>query len=98
MKHTRADIRTGQSCGVHSAASFEQVTSSRKGANLAIGNCALEHPEPTIRVDIFDAARSNGPLRAFNHPRDLIGAFDHGRLDVDDTETEADLWTQIAEN
>src|SRR4029077_7784850 len=68
-----------------------------QSTNLSIGDIALEHPEPAVRVDVANPAPAHQGLGAFDAARDLVGGLDHGRLDVDDAEAEADLRTQLAE-
>ena len=68
-----------------------------QGTDLSIRDVALEHPEPAVRMDIFDPPAAEHFLGPFDCARDLIRGLDFRRFNVDDAEPEPDLRTQIAE-
>src|SRR5215203_4789233 len=78
-------------------APFIEIAARDQSANLSVGDIALEHPEPAVRVDVANPTAAHQSLGAFDAARDLVGGLDHGRLDVDDAQAEADLRPQLAE-
>src|SRR5262245_3886197 len=79
------------------APSFIAVAPAHEGAQLAVRNAALEHPEPAVWMHIGHPAGSEDFLRALDGARDGIRGLDLSRFDVDDAKPEADLRPQVAE-
>src|SRR3990170_3333040 len=72
-----------------------QIAALHERGNLAIGDGALQHPEPAIRVDVSDAPNPEYGLRALQRPGDLVGCFDTIDLDVDESKPKADARVHI---
>src|ERR1700752_1419575 len=74
-----------------------KFASADQGTDLSIRDVALEHPEPAVRMDVFDPLAADHFFGPFDCAGDLIRGLDFRRFDVDDAEPEPDLRTQIAE-
>src|SRR5690242_8363550 len=66
-----------------------EIAAAGEGADLGVGDAALEHPEAAVRVDVADPPGAERLLGALDRARDRVGRLDLRRLDVDDPEPEA---------
>src|SRR5262245_60116223 len=77
---------------------LEQITSFDQGAHLAVGDAPVEHPEATVRVNIFEPAIAGLPDNRFDAGSDELRAFDFVVLDVYDSDAEADVRIEISKH
>src|SRR6185503_15453068 len=79
-------LSTGVSGANGTRTPFIKITTPDQRAHLAVGDAALEHPEPAIGMDVADAALADYAFRALDATRDRVGGFNDSRFDVDDTQ------------